>query len=98
MWLAEDSHRGTEKLFCVVFLGGRVDERRSLAAVERYNPAVDEWEEVAPLSGPRRSVSVAAQNGRLYAIGGSGTIRWMKFLYQVFSYFTMLEFLVYRYK
>ena len=56
-------------LSCV---GGRVDEDVSLAEVERYNPAVDQWETVAPLSQPRRSVALAAHGGRLYAVGGSG--------------------------
>ncbi len=50
--------------------GGRVDQDVSLAEVERYNPAVDSWETVASLSTPRRSVAVAAHNGRLYAMGG----------------------------
>ena len=49
-----------------------MDQNESLSSVERYNPALDSWEEVAPLSAPRRSVAVAALNGRLYAVGGSG--------------------------
>ena len=49
-----------------------MDADISLAEVERYNPAVDQWELVAPLSSPRRSVAVATYNGRLYAMGGSG--------------------------
>lgn len=53
-------------------VGGRVDQDISLAEVERYNPAVDRWEGVAPISAPRRSVALAAHNGRLYAMGGSG--------------------------
>ena len=56
------------------FPGGRVDKDRSLASVERYNPAADTWEEMAPISTPRRSVAVCAHNGRLYAMGGSGRI------------------------
>lgn len=63
-------------LTCVAMLwfpaGGRVDQDISLATVERYNPAIDEWETVSPLSTARRSIAVAGHNGRLYAMGGSG--------------------------
>ena len=62
-------YAGIKQVFCS---GGRVDADISLAEVERYNPAVDQWELVAPLSSPRRSVAVATYNGRLYAMGGSG--------------------------
>ena len=53
-------------------VGGRVDQDISLAEVERYNPAIDRWENVSPISVARRSVALAAHNGRLYAMGGSG--------------------------
>ena len=46
----------------------------SLADVERYNPADDAWETVAPLSAPRRSIAVTSHGGRLYVIGGSGKL------------------------
>ena len=57
----------------------------SLADVERYNPACDEWHAVAPLSQPRRSVAVAAHNGRLYAVGGSGTHAFSSFITMLIS-------------
>lgn len=50
-----------------------MDKSESLSSVERYNPSKDEWEEVAPISAPKRSVAVAAMHGKLYAIGGSGS-------------------------
>ncbi len=56
----------------VVIAGGRVDRDNSLAEVECYNPAVDEWQMVAPISAPRRSVAVTSHSGRLFAMGGSG--------------------------
>ncbi|KAI8490135.1 hypothetical protein Bbelb_322050 [Branchiostoma belcheri] len=52
--------------------GGRVTNQESLSDVERYNPQVDQWEDVAPISTPRRQVAVATHNRRLYAMGGSG--------------------------
>ena len=52
--------------------GGRVAKEESLSSVERYDPSRDRWDEVAPLSRPRRCVAVASHGGRLYAVGGSG--------------------------
>ncbi len=56
----------------ILLTGGRLDANRSLAEVERYNPAVDAWEPVASLSAPRRAMAAAALNGRIYVAGGSG--------------------------
>ena len=53
-----------------------MDQSHSLASVERYNPAIDSWEIVAPLAVARRSVAVAAHAGRLYAMGGSGACKY----------------------
>ena len=41
--------------------------------MERYDPSRDRWDEVAPLSSPRRCVAVGCLGGRLYAVGGSGS-------------------------
>ena len=48
-----------------------------LASVEKYDPSRDVWEEVAPLSAPRRCAAVACLAGRIYAVGGSGS--WLVF-------------------
>ena len=37
----------------------------------RYDPQIDEWETLAPLSMPRRFMSSAVIDGKFYAIGGS---------------------------
>ena len=59
-------------IYVLYISGGRVDTETSLASVECYDPAVDMWEEVAPLSTPRRAAAVCAHSGKLYAMGGSG--------------------------
>lgn len=41
--------------------------------MERYDPSTDKWEDVAQLCSPRRCVAVGVLNGKLYAVGGSGT-------------------------
>lgn len=75
-----------------------MDQDVSLADVERYNPSVDEWEMVAPLSSPRRSVAVAAHNGRLYAMGGSGRLYLHLSLSYMFQMLTLtIKKMKYRY-
>jgi N-acetylneuraminic acid mutarotase len=37
-----------------------------------YDPAKDAWRTLAPISGPRGSVGLAAVDGKLHAIGGRG--------------------------
>ena len=49
--------------------------RRSTAAassehLERYDPALDAWEAVAPMAAARSRLSVAVLDGKLYAVGG----------------------------
>lgn len=61
--------------------GGRVDDKTSLADVERYDPFKDEWEEVAPLTDPRRCVAVTTHNELLYAMGGSGKSMFSPLIY-----------------
>ena len=58
----------------ISFSGGRVSKDESLSSVERYDPSRDRWDEVAPLSSPRRCVAVGCLSGRLYAVGGSGML------------------------
>ena len=53
------------KLYAV---GGRDDGL--LSSVERYDPAADAWEAVAPIAVAREDLSVAVLSGKLYAVGG----------------------------
>ena len=39
-------------------------------SVERYDPALDAWEAVAPMAEARRYHAVAELDGKLYAVGG----------------------------
>ena len=54
-------------------MGGRNnDGSLSLASVERYDPALDAWEAVAPMGTARSRHAVAVLDGKLYAVGGRG--------------------------
>ena len=63
------------KLYAV---GGRVEEEDYEAAavdrpantVERFDPASNAWEEVAPMATPREAHVMAVLDGKLYAVGG----------------------------
>ena len=55
------------KLYAV---GGCDDGYNALSSVERYDPALDAWEAVAPMAEVRRAHGVAALDGKLYAVGG----------------------------
>lgn len=39
-------------------------------SVECYDPSIDKWKTVAPISGGRSDVSVGVLDGIMYAIGG----------------------------
>ena len=41
----------------------------ALSSLERYNPATNAWEAVAPIAA-RSRLSVAVLDGKLYAVGG----------------------------
>jgi len=51
-------------------MGGH-DGQNYLSSVERYDPATNAWEAVAPMSTARSSPA-AAIDGKLYVMGGSG--------------------------
>ena len=55
------------KLYAV---GGRNDDEDALSSVERYDPATNAWEAVAPLAAARGFLDVAVLDGKLYAVGG----------------------------
>ena len=46
------------------------DDDGLLSSVERYDPALDAWEAVAPMEEARDSHAVAVLDGKLYAVGG----------------------------
>ena len=41
-------------------------------SVERYDPATNRWEVMAPMSTQRSSHAAAVIEGKLYAVGGKG--------------------------
>ena len=55
------------KLYAV---GGWDDNVNVLRSVERYDPALDAWEAVAPMAAARCAFGLAVLDGRLYAAGG----------------------------
>ena len=55
---------GFERLYTV---GG---SRQLVATVERYDPATNTWEAVAPMSTKRAGLGAASIDGKLYAVGG----------------------------
>ena len=57
------------KLYAV---GGYNDDDQFLSSVERYDPALDAWEEVAPMAVERSTPAMGVLDGKLYAVGGYG--------------------------
>ena len=49
----------------------RSPTEKCLSSVERYDPALDAWEAVAPMAEGRRDHAAAVLGGKLYAVGGS---------------------------
>ena len=45
-----------------------------LSSVERYDPATNAWEEVAPMMAARVNLAAAALDGKLYVVGGNTEI------------------------
>ncbi len=56
-----------------IFYVGGFDGRREWATCEVYLPASDRWESCASMLQPRGGLSLVANGGRLYAIGGGWT-------------------------
>src|SRR5262249_56668892 len=52
------------------FLGSQ--HKDAVAGAFEYDPAVDTWRTLAPLSSPRGSVALAAVGGKVHALGGRG--------------------------
>ena len=53
-----------------LYAAGGNDGSASLQSVERYDPHINKWSEVAPMAKRRAGVGLAALNGHLYAVGG----------------------------
>ena len=51
-------------------MGGSDGQRRRLNSVERYDPAKNAWEAVAPMSPAREGPAAAVFDGKLYVMGG----------------------------
>ena len=62
------------KLYTVGGLGGYNDDDEDvdLISVERYDPALDAWEEVAAMEEARDRLAVTVLDGKLYAVAGLG--------------------------
>lgn len=54
-----------------VFIPGGLDDVNCYRTVERYDPQLDEWTEVANLKSPRGGVGVCTLRKFLYAAGGN---------------------------
>ena len=79
-WFPLKSFQQTIK-FCTVVtfqgllyvIGGLDKDDNRLNTVQRYNPDINMWQEVASLSSPRSSVCAVADENHLYAIGGKSS-------------------------
>ena len=61
-------------LYCT---GGQTPDGKATPSVERYDPASDQWQEVAPMLHPRFSHAAATLDGRLYVVGGFASGVWL---------------------
>ncbi|MBG30478.1 MAG: hypothetical protein CMI31_10830 [Opitutae bacterium] len=69
--VARSAYDGVESLDGkIYFVGGHNGSTKNIA--ERYDPASNQWETLAPMSLARKGVAAAVLNGKLYAIGGEG--------------------------
>ena len=59
------------KLLLLSVLTGGLDDVNCYRTVERYDPQLDEWTEVASLKSPRGGVGVATLGKYLYVAGGN---------------------------
>ena len=52
--------------------GGDLSSGTTLSSVERYDPAANAWEEIAPMPTARQNPGVGVLDGKLYVVGGVG--------------------------
>ena len=70
------SHQGAVVVNGKIYVaGGFAGGRHTLpsAGVYVYDPAIDRWQTLAPLSSPRGAVALASVGGLIYAVGGRQT-------------------------
>jgi kelch-like protein 17 (actinfilin)/kelch-like protein 20 len=60
------------KLYVMGGLDGQNRLENRLSSVERFDPATNAWEAVAPMSTARAASAAAAIDGKLYVMGGYG--------------------------
>ena len=53
-----------------LYVMGGHDGQNGLSSVERYDPAKNAWEAVAPMSAARYAPAAAVVEGKLYVMGG----------------------------
>jgi len=54
----------------IYVVGGTADGRTDLSRVDRFDPATNSWDTVAPLPWPRSAIGCCAYQGQIYAIAG----------------------------
>ena len=52
--------------------GDDLSSGTTLSSVERYDPAANAWEEIAPMPTARQNPGVGVLDGKLYVVGGVG--------------------------
>jgi N-acetylneuraminic acid mutarotase len=61
---------------------GGFDGQNRLSSVERYDPAKNAWEAVAPMSTARSCSAAAVFDGKLYVMGGHDGKNWLSSIEQ----------------
>ena len=70
--IARHAGDGLEALDGKLYFVGGWNDSGSQNLTERYDPATNQWQTLAPMSVARTGVAAAVLNGKLYAIGGLG--------------------------
>ena len=71
--MVEESSAAVTLQGLLYVIGGRDKTKKRISTVQRFNPEMNLWQEVASLSSPRSRVCAVADGSYLYAIGGIGT-------------------------
>lgn len=60
-----------------IYMTGGTEEEDGLSSVERYDPAKNQWETVAPMNVERTQHNCCAMNGAIFVVGGcDGYMNW----------------------
>jgi kelch-like protein 17 (actinfilin)/kelch-like protein 20 len=65
-----------------LYVMGGFDGQNRLSSVERYDPATNAWEAVAPMSTARSCSAAAVFDGKLYVMGGHDGKNWLSSIEQ----------------